>query len=137
MAMDLIGLTPLLQVYDMPTSIRFYRDLLGFEVIQTSPVMGPDLFHWAMLRMGGATLMLNTTYEFDQERPVPPNAGRVMCHNDTGLYFGCSNIEQTYVELQAKGVAVTAPKLAPYGLLEMPVRDPDGYFLCFQATKSS
>ena len=75
MAMDLIGLTPLLQVYDMPTSIRFYRDLLGFEVIETSPVTGPDFFHWAMLRLGGATLMLNTAYEFDYERPVPPDAG--------------------------------------------------------------
>ena len=133
MAMDLIGLTPLLQVYDMPTSIRFYRDLLGFEVIETSPVTGPDFFHWAMLRLGGATLMLNTAYEFDYERPVPPDAGRVVGHNDTGLYFGCSNLEEAYVELQEKGVTVTSPKQAPYGMLQMPVRDPDGYFLCFQA----
>ena len=35
MALDVRGLTPLLQVYDMPDSIRFYRDLLGFEVVST------------------------------------------------------------------------------------------------------
>jgi hypothetical protein len=30
------GLTPLVQVFDMPTSVRFYRDVLGFEVVSTS-----------------------------------------------------------------------------------------------------
>jgi hypothetical protein len=29
MALDVSGLTPPLQVYDMPTSVRFYRDVLG------------------------------------------------------------------------------------------------------------
>ncbi|MFZ0731277.1 MAG: VOC family protein [Candidatus Sulfotelmatobacter sp.] len=28
--MDIHGVAPLLQVYDMPTSIRFYRNVLGF-----------------------------------------------------------------------------------------------------------
>jgi catechol 2,3-dioxygenase-like lactoylglutathione lyase family enzyme len=37
MALDVRRLTPLLQVYDMPTSVRFYRDVLGFEVVSTSP----------------------------------------------------------------------------------------------------
>jgi hypothetical protein len=32
MAIDVRGLVPLLQVFDMPTSIRFYRDVLGFEL---------------------------------------------------------------------------------------------------------
>jgi glyoxylase I family protein len=31
MALDLRGVTTLLQVYDMPTSVRFYRDVLGFR----------------------------------------------------------------------------------------------------------
>jgi len=30
MTLDVRGLAPLLQVYDMPTSVHFYRDLLGF-----------------------------------------------------------------------------------------------------------
>ncbi len=29
--------TPLLQVYDLPTSLAFYRDVLGFEVVDTAP----------------------------------------------------------------------------------------------------
>jgi hypothetical protein len=30
--MDIHGVAPLLQVFDMPTSLRLYRDLLGFTV---------------------------------------------------------------------------------------------------------
>ena len=30
--MDIHGVAPLLQVFDMPTSIRFYRDVLGLTV---------------------------------------------------------------------------------------------------------
>ena len=31
------GVCPLLEVFDMPTSIRFYRDVLGFEVVGAAP----------------------------------------------------------------------------------------------------
>ena len=34
--MDIHGICPLLQVFDMPTAIRFYRDVLGFSVHATS-----------------------------------------------------------------------------------------------------
>jgi glyoxylase I family protein len=30
--MDIRGVAPLLQVFDMPTAIRFYRGVLGFTV---------------------------------------------------------------------------------------------------------
>jgi len=36
MAIDIRGLAPLLEVFDMPASIHFYRDVLGFEVVSTS-----------------------------------------------------------------------------------------------------
>ena len=58
MVLDLRGLTLLLQVYDMPASVRFYRDGLGFAVVATSPILGEDRFHWGLLRLG--ELMLNT-----------------------------------------------------------------------------
>ena len=32
MPIETRGLVPLLFVFDMPTSLRFYRDVLGFEV---------------------------------------------------------------------------------------------------------
>jgi catechol 2,3-dioxygenase-like lactoylglutathione lyase family enzyme len=132
MAIEVRGLTPLVQVYDMPTSVRFYRDLLGFEIVSTSPVLGKDRFHWVLLRLGKAELMLNTAYEFDNERPVPADRSRVAAHGDTGLFFGCPDVDAAYEELREKGVAVNMPKVAPYGMKQMSLRDSDGYGLCFQ-----
>lgn len=132
MAIEARGLTPLIQVYDMPASVRFYRDLLGFEIVSTSPVLGKDRFHWAQMRLGKAELMLNTAYEFDSERPVPADRARVAAHGDTVLYFGCPDVDAAYEELREKGIAVKPPQVAPYGMKQMSLRDPDGYELCFQ-----
>lgn len=132
MALDVRGLTPLLQVYDMPTSVRFYRDVLGFEVVTTSPTLGEDRFHWALLRLGNAELMLNTAYEFDHERPAEPEHARTAAHDDTGLYFGCPDVKAAYEELRAKGVTVKEPSVTGYGMKQLYLRDPDGYALCFQ-----
>ncbi|MEQ8179792.1 MAG: VOC family protein [Amphiplicatus sp.] len=37
MALDTNGMAPLLQVYDMPEALAFYRDVLGYEVVSASP----------------------------------------------------------------------------------------------------
>jgi glyoxylase I family protein len=132
MALDVRGLTPLLQVYDMPASVRFYRDLLGFTVVSTSPILGEDRFHWALLQLGPAELMLNTAYEFDSERPAEPEQARTSAHDDTGLFFGCPDVDAAYAELRDKGVAVKRPVETHYGMKQMYFSDPDGYNLCFQ-----
>ena len=132
MALDVRGLTPLLQVYDMPTSVRFYRDVLGFEIVSTSPMLGEDLFHWVWLRLGDAELMLNTAYEFDTDRPAEPDHARTAPHDDTGLFFGCPDVDAAYEELRGKSVTVKEPVVTGYGMKQMYLRDPDGYSLCFQ-----
>lgn len=47
MSLIIKGMAPLLQVFDMPTSIRFYRDVLGFEVV--SDAGGGDDTDWCLL----------------------------------------------------------------------------------------
>ena len=133
MALDIRGLAPLFQVYDMPTSIRFYRDKLGFEVKMTSAALGgEDQFHWCLLELGNAQLMLNTAYEFDRERPVPPDPVRTVAHDDTCVYFSCPDVDAAYEEFRSKGVAVEPPKVSPYGMKQLYFPDPDGFGLCFQ-----
>jgi catechol 2,3-dioxygenase-like lactoylglutathione lyase family enzyme len=61
------GIAPMLQVFDMPKSIAFYRDILGFEVVLSSPARGADDFDWGLLRLNGMELMLNTAYESRRE----------------------------------------------------------------------
>ena len=74
MGIEIRGMAPLLQVFDMPTSIAFYRDVLGFEVVTTSKP-GAENFGWALLRLNGMELMLNTAYEEDSRPPEPDRAG--------------------------------------------------------------
>jgi glyoxylase I family protein len=112
MAPDLRGVSPLLQVYDMPTSVRFYRDQLGFEIASHSPLLGEDSFHWFPLRLGGAELMLNTAYESATERPPEPDSVRTAAHGDTVLYFACPDVDAAYEELRSKGVSVGTPAIA-------------------------
>src|SRR2546428_5567449 len=69
MAIEVRGMAPLLQVFDMPLSIAFYRDVLGFEVVSTSKPRG-EHFDWALLRLNGVELMLNTAYEEDAGRQL-------------------------------------------------------------------
>ncbi len=49
------GIAPLLQVFDMPASLNFYRDILGFEVIQSSG-QGNDV-DWVLLKLNDVDLM--------------------------------------------------------------------------------
>ena len=130
MSIHVRGVCPLLQVFDMPTSVRFYRDVLGFEIVETSPRDG-DQFDWGWLRLNDADVMLNTAYE-QPDRPATPDPARVAAHRDTALYFECPDVDATYRHLRAQGVAVEEPKVAPYGMKQLYVEDPDGYVLCFQ-----
>jgi catechol 2,3-dioxygenase-like lactoylglutathione lyase family enzyme len=132
MPSQLSGATALFQVYDMPRSIRFYRDLLGFEVISTSPSVGEDRFGWAWLRSGKAEIMLNTAYELDKQRPAAPDAARVTGHGDVCLYIGCPDVDGAFEELRSKGLKLRPPSIAPYGMKQLYLTDPDGFNVCFQ-----
>jgi glyoxylase I family protein len=129
MSITMRGLCPLLQVFDMPASLRFYRDVLGFAVAESS---GPgDDVDWVLLRQGETELMLNTAYD-EGERPERPDPARVAAHRDTGLFIACPDPDAAHAHLAAHGIAADPPKVAPYGMKQLYVLDPDGYELCFQ-----
>ena len=123
------GLCPLLQVFDMPSSLKFYRDILGFEVVQSSSP--GDNCDWCWIKLGGSHLMLNTAYESDS-RPAVPDPARVAAHEDASLYFSCDDADAVYAFLQSHGVKSEKPTVAPYGMKQLYLRDPDGYIVCFQ-----
>jgi uncharacterized glyoxalase superfamily protein PhnB len=134
MSAKLVGLTPLIQVFDMPASLAFYRDKLGFEVVSASPVVEtPEgrFSHWMWLRSGSVDLMLNTAYDAG-ERPAVPDAFRMAAHGDTCLYIGCSDLDATYTSLTQAGLRIDPPAMASYGIREFGLRDPDNFALVFQ-----
>jgi glyoxylase I family protein len=128
----------LMSVWDMPATVRFYCDLLGFEIVSRSPGYavedGEELFHWCMLRARDATLMLNTEYE-QGERPAERPA-RGDERFGTWFYYGCPDVDGAYERLQAAGVACEPPKVTKYGgehgFRTLSLRDPDGRGITLQ-----
>jgi glyoxylase I family protein len=135
MPLDFDGLCPLLQVFDMPTSVKFYRDVLGFELVGNSPILHSpqgDYFHWCMLRRGSNNIMLNTAYD-EGERPPAPDTVRFAAHSDTVLFFGCSDVDATFNQLLPFGANVLEkPATTQYKMRRFTIADPDGYNLSFQ-----
>jgi glyoxylase I family protein len=131
MAISVEGLAPLVQVFDMPTSLAFYRDKLGFSVAAQSQTDSGDDCDWVLLRLNDAELMLNTAYE-KEHRPAEPDPARIAAHEDTALYFGCRDVEGAYAHLLARGVDAKPPEVAAYGMKQLYLKDPDGYVICFQ-----
>jgi len=129
MELKIGGLCPLLQVFDMPTSIAFYRDVLGFEVV--SPVPDGDRCDWVLLRLHDSALMLNTAYETD-ERPQVADPARLAAHRDTALFFDCADVDAACHYLRRRGLNVADPVVRDYGMKQVYLSDPDGYEVCLQ-----
>jgi catechol 2,3-dioxygenase-like lactoylglutathione lyase family enzyme len=129
MSIEIRGMAPLFEVFDMPTSLRFYRDTLGFEV--TGDSGQGDESGWIMLERDGVTVMLNTMYDDGQRRP-DPDAIRIKIHKDVCLYFGSPDVDAVYEYLRDKVADIEKPSNAPYGMRQLYLRDPDGYNICFQ-----
>ena len=123
------GLCPLIQVFDMRTSLAFYRDVLGFQVVEQAP-SGDDC-DWVWLTLGDAGLMLNTRYEAPN-RPAARSPEWIAAHDDICFYIGAPDVDAMCNYLRARGLEVTPPKVAPYGMKQLYLKDPDGYGICFQ-----
>lgn len=122
------AIVPLLQVFDMPCSLSFYRDKLGFTVMQQSP--GGDNCDWVLLGLNQTELMLNTAYEKEQ-RPMTADIAKTIHHADTCLYFSCPDVEGAYKALLNLELKPSKPITTKYNFTAFELTDPDGYILCF------
>ncbi|HEX6279845.1 MAG TPA: VOC family protein [Pyrinomonadaceae bacterium] len=129
MSIELRYLTPLIQVFNMPRSLAFYRDLLGFEVVSDSG--DGDDSSWVWIKKNDCHLMLNDQYEPGSVPDSPPGA-RNEWHSDTCLYLGCDDVDAVYEFLRSNGVKVDSPITTSYGMCQLGLKDPDGYGICFQ-----
>jgi catechol 2,3-dioxygenase-like lactoylglutathione lyase family enzyme len=116
-------LWPLLFVREIDRSVAFYRDQLGFAVVNQSENQG-HLF-WCRLERGGASIMLQ---QADEEDGPPEGPGR-----GVAFYFVCDDADVMYAELTSRGLRLDAPTVAYYGMKQLVVPEPDGYFICFES----
>lgn len=124
MAAPFLDLVPMLLCADVQASIRFYTDVLGFDVVSRDDGIGGSGF--ATVGNGKARLMLaSPTYV-----PQNPKAedGRFTQAN---YYFYVADAEALRREVVDAGWPATECVDRFYGLKEFEVADPDGHVLLF------
>ncbi len=122
---------------DIERSLRFYRDLLGFEEVFSSTwevgtetvdrIVGlkDSSAQVVMLRAGNACVEL---FQYATPPPKPSDSNRPVCdHGITHLCLQVSDIDAEYERLKAAGMRFHCPPQAGgRGLRVTYGRDPDG-----------
>jgi catechol 2,3-dioxygenase-like lactoylglutathione lyase family enzyme len=108
--------SPILNVADMPRSVRYYVDVLGF----TNAEWGGDDF--TCVTRDGASIYLS---QGDQGRP------------GTWVWVGVEDVEVLHEEYSQSGALILHPPENFPWACEMRVRDPDGHVLRFGSDPKS
>ena len=118
----LLEQAPVLLVRDVPKSIAYWRDCLGFGA---STFGDPPVF--AILRRDSCHMMLADA-PADHEI-VPYWKVRDSTWN---AYFWVDDAKAFFAEFKAKGAIIDyEPYKAPYGVLEFGIQDLDGHDIAF------
>jgi uncharacterized glyoxalase superfamily protein PhnB len=108
---------------DVPASIAFYTDVLGFEVTGRMEDVGKT--GWASLRHGSVQIMLASPHH--EPEPVKVD-GR---YPQSVYYFYPEDVVALRDSIAAKGYDVGALRVTFYGMKEFDMLDPSGHYLLF------
>ena len=106
-----------LEVNSLRDSIEFYRERLGFELQTLAAEAEPPM---ATLHAGRLRVMLA------EQLLTMARRGR-----GVHLFFGVTDVDEYYAELQARGLDVAAPSDEGWGGRFVTLEDPDHYRLFF------
>ncbi len=130
------GIAPFFIVADVPATLAFYRDQLGFEVTYSGP---PDDVFFGIVSRDGAMIMFKALGEIVDGQEVRidpvPNYGRKPAFS-IDAHVSVPDPDALAAEFAARGVPFAAPLAdTSDGLRGFIVKDLDGYGLFFAAVK--
>jgi catechol 2,3-dioxygenase-like lactoylglutathione lyase family enzyme len=124
---EISGILPFFIVSHVPSSLSFYRDRLGFEIIVQGP--DPDDIFFGMVRRGGAQILLKDI----GVAPVP-NYTRDIGKGDVrwDAFVVVPDPDALAAEFASRNVEFFEPlKDTETGLRGFEIKDADGYVLFF------
>jgi uncharacterized glyoxalase superfamily protein PhnB len=110
-------LTPMLRTPDLPGTLAFYRDVLGFGLASGALEQG-----WLALRRDGAELMLSGMNDHEGDT-VPGFTG--------SLYLEVADVDALWDAVRDRARICYTPETFAYGMREFAVYDNNGYLLQF------
>jgi len=120
---------PFFGVKDMPASLRFYVDGLGFRITHDWTPDDPKVIRWCCLKHGNASLMLQAYWQDGKPGGWPkekPGEGFTVC-------FMCEDALALMREISARGLAPSRHPFVGNGLWVVGYTDPDGYDIDFES----
>lgn len=122
------GIAPFFIAKDVPASLSFYRDLLGFDVVFSEPHDDP---FFGIVRRGGAMIMLKAV----EVEPLPNYKRDPAARWDA--YVDVPDPDALAKEYSSRGVQFSVRlKDTHDGLRGFELKDVDGYVLFFGRPRS-
>ena len=126
---NLVSISPFFIVKDLPTSIAYYVDRLGFELEFQGPEGDP---YYAGVTREGATLMLKAIVP--EVLPCPNHTRHPWARWDASIY--ALDPDTLFQEFSQQGVSfVKELSFIDDGLWGFEITDADGYVLAFFQTR--
>lgn len=125
------SMTTNLMVENVDESVAFYRDILGFSVINSVPKDSGDL-QFAIISRDNLMLMLQEKGNLIEEYPIL-NTSKV--HPSVTLYIMVGNFDDLYKEIRSKHEILCDIHNTFYGAKEFAIADNSGYVLTFTENK--
>lgn len=125
------SITTNLMVASVDASVKFYKEVLGLEVVASVPAKDQTL-QFAILGKEAMTLMLQEKSNLSEEYPI---LAAEKIQPSITLYITVENFEKFYADVKSSHPIYTEPHTTFYGAQEFAITDPDGYVLTFTEYK--
>jgi uncharacterized glyoxalase superfamily protein PhnB len=124
--MNITSFTPNLITRDMAASLKFYTQLLDFQIGMHVPDEEP--YVWAQITHGSIEIMLQEGGSFQEDLGIDwggKTGGTLLFHTSV------TDIQAWYDRLDGKVRMATPMRETFYGMKEFGFHDPDGYLIVF------
>lgn len=126
MAFALKKLTPNIMVEDVSRTIRFYQDVLGFQLLAKVPEEG--VLDWAMLKRDDVELMVQSRLSLGSE--IAPMLDKAISASLT-FYIVTEDVKGLREQLEGKVTIVQEMHKTFYNTNEFAIEDVNGYVWAF------
>ncbi|MFX0087717.1 MAG: VOC family protein [Candidatus Hodarchaeota archaeon] len=118
-------LEPMIYTNNIENSIKFYHDILEFEIAEFYP--DKENPTWISIRIGNSHLAIGKTFP-DINHKLHP---RGVDGSGVQFYINVANVDKIYEKYHNKVKIIDDIENKPWGDREFTFTDPDGYLISF------